>query len=659
MATFYLDFDGGNDASDGTTFANRWKTISSGATAARIAPGDTIRMMASPDPTSLGQTASWTDGSATVTLTSAVTATLHDGETAWTAAANVTCSTSTSNYRTGTKAATIAPATAFTTGKMAYAALGASTDVSGYQQISCWFRSTGVPSAGTFELKLCSDTTGDTPVDTFSLPAIDSASTWHVVTIDKGSALGSAIQSIALYATVDPGTQTVSFDQILACKAASSADSLTLSSLIGKQSDGSDGWWPILSIAGTAVTLDRSLTGNAPTSMPYRGTTESVTTYKREPIILSGQSLNVVQDSGTDGSPITFSGGWNRTDMSTQTGETWVAYRLVSTAFQYAQVMLNGEDFVRVDKLFACRGYGLRLGPTFALAATAGSVGAVASYYGIDFANVLGVTVDELKQAIGCNYGLRCNEASSVTVNGISRLHGNVSGISLSPGSHDCIFNGASGATARGNTFGIELDTGSWGTKVRNIAFSNSVTADLDVNGASSDTARLDLFNCALNSTSVLSSTNGYVYSARHQQTADSHKIYWYNGSGTIQSATDQRHTASGIAWKFNPLSTTVVNSVAPLRLSVVKLACAASTQRTVSIWMRRSNTGLSMRLRVPGGQIAGVASDVTASITAAADTWEQVSLNFTPTEAGVVEVFAEAWGGTTYSGWVDDLARS
>ena len=61
MATFYLDFDGGNDANNGTTFALRWKTFSLGASAARIGPGDTIRIMASPAPTSIGN-ATWTGG---------------------------------------------------------------------------------------------------------------------------------------------------------------------------------------------------------------------------------------------------------------------------------------------------------------------------------------------------------------------------------------------------------------------------------------------------------------------------------------------------------------------------------------------------------------------------------------------------------------------
>src|SRR3954465_12971522 len=59
MTIFYLDGEGGNDANAGTSFALRWKTFSSGATAARIAPGDVIRVMGSPAPTLLGN-ATWT-----------------------------------------------------------------------------------------------------------------------------------------------------------------------------------------------------------------------------------------------------------------------------------------------------------------------------------------------------------------------------------------------------------------------------------------------------------------------------------------------------------------------------------------------------------------------------------------------------------------------
>jgi hypothetical protein len=42
--------------------------------------------------------------------------------------------------------------------------------------------------------------------------------------------------------------------------------------------------------------------------------------------------------------------------------------------------------------------------------------------------------------------------------------------------------------------------------------------------------------------------------------------------------------------------------------------------------------------------------------MTGAADTWEQVILNFTPSTAGVVEILAECYGGTTLTGYVDDI---
>ena len=90
--------------------------------------------------------------------------------------------------------------------------------------------------------------------------------------------------------------------------------------------------------------------------------------------------------------------------------------------------------------------------------------------------------------------------------------------------------------------------------------------------------------------------------------------------------------------------------------MSLAKIAVAASTQVTVSCWYRRTNTGIAGKLVCRGGQIAGVSADVSALMSAAADTWEQLTINFTPTAAGVVEIEAWAYGGTTYSVFVDDI---
>lgn len=59
MAIFYIDLVNGSDAAAGTSWATAWKTVNNGSTAARIAPGDTIRVAKSPDKISLGN-GTWT-----------------------------------------------------------------------------------------------------------------------------------------------------------------------------------------------------------------------------------------------------------------------------------------------------------------------------------------------------------------------------------------------------------------------------------------------------------------------------------------------------------------------------------------------------------------------------------------------------------------------
>ena len=95
MTIWYIDPIGGNDASSGISFAARLKSFT-GYSAKTVAPGDSVRVIASPAVTDTGQTATWTDGSKTVTLTSAVTADIAQATTAWTAMTNVTTTTSTS-----------------------------------------------------------------------------------------------------------------------------------------------------------------------------------------------------------------------------------------------------------------------------------------------------------------------------------------------------------------------------------------------------------------------------------------------------------------------------------------------------------------------------------------------------------------------------------
>ena len=163
--------------------------------------------------------------------------------------------------------------------------------------------------------------------------------------------------------------------------------------------------------------------------------------------------------------------------------------------------------------------------------------------------------------------------------------------------------------------------------------------------------------NCLLGDSVEFNASNSWLSieyaSQNHDQTAGNHKIFI--DGGLISSATDQRHTASGISWKLQPTSTPLRTSRRPVTLSLAKVACSANNLVTITAWMRRDNAGLTMRLVCKGGQLAGVPSDVVSALSTT-NAWEEETITFTPTETGVVEITAEAWGDTTFSGWVDDM---
>jgi hypothetical protein len=143
--------------------------------------------------------------------------------------------------------------------------------------------------------------------------------------------------------------------------------------------------------------------------------------------------------------------------------------------------------------------------------------------------------------------------------------------------------------------------------------------------------------------------------SGKHDQTAGNHLLTFYGG--TIISATDQRHTASGLSWKFRP-TITDRGEYLPLVMPVAKLAVASGVAVSVTIWTRRDSTNIKGRLRVRGGQLGGV-PEKTIVCEPTINTWTQSSaITFTPTEDGVVELeFAVFDGtGTTNNFWIDDL---
>lgn len=666
MATYYIDPDNGSDAAAGTSFALAWKTVTSGATAARIAPGDTIRIKASPLPTSVG-TATWTNNTTKCVLDTAVTKTVDMCETAWTAAADVTATTSTAR-KGGSNSASLAVAAGFTTGLIGYKALASAEDFSAYERVSLWIRSSVVAAAGVYQIKLCSDTAGAVAVDTFDVPALTVASIYHCYTIARtgGGALGNSIQSVALYAVSDPGTPTILLDCIIAAKGSASADSLSLTSLIGKKNG--EGWFPIACIDGADVYFDVGANNtNSSVTKPYPGTTESVVTYKREGFSPTSPAagvfdiFNTINDVGTAaGGYITFSGGWDRTDMSTQhTGDDGLSLFFGHNGYGVG-VSLATKSFIHLDR-----------------------VGVARFQRGIDG----GVTACKITNTLSCgndSYGYSNTGEGRGFMISSSRFICNGNNGNAH---HNLTFSGGGGVACYAELYdvyswsgmGSGITLGTLGVRLsgNNVRCQGNAVSGLMINSycevyisnyvSSLNTTRsitntygvVTLDNPLISETeeffqeSSLVSMPSRVLVTNHDQTADNHlQVY---GVGRIASESTVRHTASGIAWKFSPTSTNCIEDF-PLKTKIAALAVESGKTITVKAWMRRSNTGISGKLLIRAGQIAGPATEQSASISAAADVWEELTVSWTTDKVGVVEVEASAWGGAVYNLYIDDM---
>lgn len=674
MGIFYIDPQSGSDAAAGTSWALAWKTMRLGATAARIAPNDEIRIAKSPDPVPIGN-ATWTNFSKTVTLAASLTANVEQCETAWTPTANVTA-TIPATGKQGTNNVTLSVASGFTTGKVGFKAIPL-TNFSGYQQLSFWFRSSVLQAEGALKVCLCSDTNGDVIVDTFLIPKIDTTkiAAWNSYCLNKGSALGSAIQSVAVYAVTDPGTTILMIDNIIAVKAIGSNDALSLTSLISKNplaTGGAECWYPIQSITDNVILLDNHPANTAALGRGYYGTTETVATYRREPFGTEVATDCTIQDSGTDGNLIRFKGGYNKVS-TLQDGETY---------FDMGCGLGNGIDFTNIGYVSTDRLNMVRAnnGMTFAgitcvgCSATghtlAGNTNMGASFSacsglvfdfvgainngagGLYLATVGLVNCDIRADFVNNNLGPGVWLAATVVNNNLEHLQvcNNVGpGITIIACNENTI---KAGDVKYNTTYGVSFLTNSQRNYVEAVTFGNVTAAFL------SDTMCRNYFRNSTFGEVVKAGTftawlNSKVYSS--YEGGNPSNNYVYMEGGYVRSQAAVRHTESGIAWQLSP--TAAARSINfPIDVSLAKIAVNAGSLVTISIWARRDNVGIGGALICRRWQLPGQ-NPARAEITAAQDEWAQLSVSFTPTIAGVVEVFMEAYGGTMYNVYVDDLS--
>jgi hypothetical protein len=664
----------------------------------------------------------------------------------------------------------------FTTGKIAYYTLPATLNLSAYEQLSLYIGQVSGSTLGGLTMSLCSDTTGDTAVDTFTIPSTGQGfSVWCPFTINKGSALGSSIQSISISRAVNNGAQSFNFNSIVAVKSPTSVDALSNTSLVTKN-NGTEGSYAVGGFCGsdgTIVYLESRPRGNNIVNNTqvgdgaYYGTTETASLWRYEPFnpytlngvglqnISNGSTTYMVFASGLNGAinaPVTFSGGWDSTNMSTRTAQTWF-----SNQNGNGLGLSGNQAYITTDRVnyTKCNTQGLFYG-----SGSTGSVAQNCDYTSIDGSgiNLTGTIPIQLQSCIvtnttsnGVNTSGGSGDINTPMVINNCTFSGNASNnLTISAN-----FSGVPYYTITNNSFNTSADRGIFGSQgtyvtmtsnsinyfnstgiqttsnilgtINNLTFvpepsgaSGIISVDLSssytvlpqniysifnnltvnapttaysqggvttitspilgganckfINGSFAatnvsytrnefyDQGGPYLYNCTGIPATVITGTrivapyivNAAMYSQDEGNTVGNNKIYFSGGLGTSQTAV--RNTASGYAWSLAPTSTSTVTSVYPLKLKIASVAANGGSAVTISAYMRRTNTGLTMQLVCPGGQPYGPSTDTVASMTAAADTWEQISISFTPTQNAVYDIYAYAFGGTTFTGYVDDV---
>jgi hypothetical protein len=725
MTTYCLDYKNGNDNNDGLSWSTAKRTLSA---LSGLNPGDIIKFAKSPAPVAIGN-ATWTNLSKAVQLATVQNAIIEPCETAWTAASSyVTCST-TSTRKSGSYANSIAIQYGFTTGKIAYKSI-ANLDLTGYSKISFWLYLSGTITIDqVFQIKLCSDSSGNTPVKTFNFPPLPAIGNWVPITLssNEGGNIGSGINSIALYALVDPNTPTLYLDNIIAC----TDSGLHLGALISKnyfEQGGDEPWLAIQSIDISnnieTIYLDQHVGASSTDGQGYYGATETVPTYIRDPIStdVTSTSTTIIQAlsySGSSSGYIELQGGYNPA-TDTQDGETifsgqcgngiglnidtqnyikinrlnFVRYYqglFLKGTYNYIQNLCNSNNHTNISILLSgnnliidyignsCNNYSYGISISNCSYATITSIKHINnnSNTNLYLSAVNYSNINEIYQACNSsNYGINLTTSQYNIFNFINEINNNYTNLYISTDSYFNLFKSIHNIKAPSKNYTIDLsgnnntfykideidnsyinllgkDNKFWNLTFNNFTYAFNLNATMGTNYFA---------NAKFNGINYFTTLNwptnyeAYIYIHNYQQTANNHLILMLDGQ--INSTTITRHSPTGIAWELKPTGATRTE-YRPVELVIGRFAIEANQPTTISAWFRRTNTAITGKLVCKARQLAGITDDVIATTAAASNTWEQLSITVTPTETGVIEVVAQAFGGTTYSVFVDDVMTS
>jgi parallel beta-helix repeat protein len=367
----------------------------------------------------------------------------------------------------------------------------------------------------------------------------------------------------------------------------------------------------------------------------------------------SSTQVQVVNSSGKSAAFLYISGGWDL-DTETQTGQTWFRQKhgtFNTRNYGYGLYLLS-KSYVSLDKLnFLRYNYGIYYNGcnnNTITSATCNSNNTNGIYYSSSNNNntITSATCNSNTYGIYYYSNNNNNTITSATCNS-----NNTNGIYYNGSSSN---NTITSATCNSNTYGIYYSTSS-----------NNTIYSLSTSGNTSGAIYADNANNICHTATIAEATKvvlGTAYYTNTRQYINNLGGYSYVYSN-YATANSQDATAGGTGkeWKF-AITDANRNSNYPFYIPIARVAVGASGKVTIKVYFKKDGTGIAGGLRCRVNQVAW--SDGTSDITVTCPdntSRNQVTLEFTPTEAGVVEIEAGAWyvSSTSHTVIIDDIEIS
>lgn len=445
-------------------------------------------------------------------------------------------------------------------------------------------------------------------------------------TITKASTSRTAGDEVRVAKSPDPTALTGTTAWTLNGTTVTGTDTLFTTELaIGDFISAPDGgWYEVITIgSNTSATLYKkypsaSASGHSSQKLGVTDTGEAAS---------GSTQVQVVNSSGNSSAFLYISGGWDLS-TETQTGQTW--FRQMHGTFnnRYGYGLYMGsKTYTSLDKLNFLR-YNSGI------------------YYTGSNNNTITSATCNSNNTSGIYYnGNNNNTITSATCNSNTNY-----GIYYTSSNNNTIIS----ATCNSNAYGIGYASSS-----NNTIYALSTTGNTKA-GIYADNA-----NNICHSATIAESTKVAVGTAYYSDT----RQYINNLGGfsyvysNYATANSQNATAGGTGkeWKF-AITNAARNTIYPFYIPIARVAVASSGKVTVKVYFKKSGTGIAGALRCRYGQITWSDAAQDIIVTCPNDTSRnQVTLEFTPTAAGVVEIEAGAWytGATNQTVIIDDIEIS